>query len=185
LDLIAKNHTLAHILLATLAKAVAEHLKAQIRAGVDVVMIFDTWGGLLGKEQYETFSLNYIQTICAEIKKDHTYTPVILFAKGASQYLDKISAINCDVLSVDEHITLNEVKKCIKDIALQGNMRPDFLLKTPDKIRQEVTRILETFGPGSGHIFNLSHGITPDVPPENVAVLVEAVHELSKCYHQA
>ncbi len=109
---------------------------------------------------------------------------MILFTKGGGRFLEQIAETGCDVLGVDWEVTLKDARARVGHaIALQGNMNPSHLLKTPEEIRQEVGRILNGYGQGSGHIFNLGHGVTPDVPPENVKVLVDAVHELSKTYH--
>jgi uroporphyrinogen decarboxylase len=166
-----------HELLTKLSVAVADYLKAQIAAGVDVVMIFDTWGGMLG-EDYEEFSLRYMRKIVAEL---NAAVPVVLFSKGANQHLELIAKTGCQGISVDWNIDLSEVRRRVgSKVTLQGNMNPSILLESPEKIRAEVQRILQDYGDHPGHIFNLGHGITPDIPPENVAVLVDAVHEFSQ-----
>ena len=183
----AEEPALLHKLLDILAKSVSAHLNAQMKAGADVVMLFDTWGGMLTPEDYESFSLFYIRQIIAQLQ--HNYynnkrTPVILFTKGGRHFLAAMAKSGCEAIGLDWEISLQEARKTVgKEVALQGNMHPACLLNTPDAIRQEVLRILDSFGHGAGHVFNLGHGITPDVPPENVGVLVEAVHELSLPYH--
>ncbi len=184
--LLREDARLLHTLLDRLAQSVAEHLNAQIKAGVHLVMIFDTWGGMLETQQYQEFSLNYVQQIIENlIREQHgRRIPIILFTKNGAQWLEKMAHTGCDVLGVDWQVHLGQARAQLKNkIALQGNMHPELLLKTPDEIYQNVARILAEYGTGSGHIFNLGHGITPDVPPENVTVLVDAVHSLSRQYH--
>ncbi len=171
-----------HALLAILAQSVAEHLNAQIRAGVDVVMIFDTWGGMLNTKEYQDYSLQYIQQIISSLKGEK---PLILFTKNGGEWLEQMVNSGCHVIGVDWQVHMGDARKRVgRKVALQGNMDPAILLQTPDNIQKEVARILSEFGQGSGHIFNLGHGITPDVSPENVLVLVEAVHSLSRQYHE-
>ena len=177
---------LLHQLLDKLAQAVSLHLNAQIKAGVQAVMLFDTWGGLLGTEHYQQFSLHYVKQIIDNLIKEHEglRIPVILFTKNGGQWLELMTRTGCHVIGVDHQISLNHARQCLNGrIALQGNMNPEILLQTPDQIQKEAARILADYGHNSGHIFNLGHGITPDVPPENVATLVEAVHSLSRQYH--
>ncbi len=176
---------LLHKLLDLLAQSVRAHLNAQIEAGVQVVMIFDTWGGMLGTEDYETFSLDYIKQITSGLWRNYNNKkiPVVLFTKNGSRWLEKMAKAGCDMLGVDWEITLHEARKQVGTKALQGNMHPLCLLNSPEAIRHEVEKVLNSYGQGSGHVFNLGHGITPDVPPEHVKVLVDAVHELSKPYH--
>jgi uroporphyrinogen decarboxylase len=178
---------LLHKLLDVLAQSVCEHLNAQIEAGAEAVMLFDTWGGMLDTENYEAFSFAYVQKIFAGLKRNYNKSkiPVILFTKGGNQWLEKMAASGCDMLGLDWEISLQEARTRVgENVALQGNMNPACLLESPDTIRAEVQHVIASFGQGSGHVFNLGHGITPDVPPEHVAVLVDAVHELSKPYHQ-
>jgi uroporphyrinogen decarboxylase len=180
---VIENPLLLHHLLNKLAQAICLHLKAQITAGVQVVMLFDTWGGMLNTPQYQEFSLYYLQQIISELK--NSQVPIILFTKGGGQWLDLIAASGCDVIGIDALTSLAQAKQQVGEkVALQGNMDPAILSHSPDDIRAEVARILQAFGFGSGHIFNLGHGITPDISPENVAVLVEAVHTLSQSYHK-
>lgn len=176
-----------HELLTTLAKSVCVHLNAQIKAGAQAVMIFDTWGGMLDTANYQTFSLQYLQQIITGLIKEHAGTriPVILFTKEGGQWLELMARTGCDALGVDWLTNLTQARQRVgAQVALQGNLDPKILLTTPEKIEQEVARVLAEYGKGSGHIFNLGHGITPDVPPEHVAVLVDAVHNLSRIYHE-
>lgn len=181
-----EDPALLHKLLQLLAEAVSQHLNAQIHAGAQAVMIFDTWGGMLETKDYQDYSLQYCQQIIANLLREHEgkRVPVILFTKGGGKWLDLMALSGCDAVGVDWLVDLNLARgKVGTKVALQGNMNPQYLTTTPDAIRNEVARILASYGHGSGHIFNLGHGITPDVPPENVAVLVDAVHEFSRTYH--
>lgn len=187
LGLMKENPSLLHHLLHVLSVSVRDHLKAQVEAGASAVMLFDTWGGLLSTEDYETFSLAYLSQIVAELKQayPHQKMPIIVFTKGGRRWLTQMASTGCDMLGVDWETSLHEARALVgNQVALQGNMDPAVLLQSPDSIRQEVARILASYGKGSGHVFNLGHGITPEVPPEHVNVLVEAVQELSPMYHQ-
>jgi uroporphyrinogen decarboxylase len=177
---------LLHRLLAILAHAVAAHLNAQRRAGAEALMIFDTWGGLLGSD-YETFSLQYVKQLLAALHhdQDQNKIPVILFTKGGKHFLEAMALSGCDGVGIDWEISLQEARKRVgTQVALQGNMDPACLLQSPETIRETVQQLLASYGSGTGHIFNLGHGITPDVPPEHVKILVDAVHELSVPYHE-
>lgn len=178
--LLYQSPMLLHVLLDKLAEAVILYLNAQIAAGVDVVMIFDTWGGLLTTPQYEIFSLHYMQKILAGLNRhsEGREIPTIIFTKGGGLWLEKMAKIGCDAVSLDWTINLSEAKARIgSEVALQGNLDPAALHATPEGLRKEVHEIIKQYGVGSGHVFNLGHGITPDVAPEQVAVLVDAVHE--------
>jgi uroporphyrinogen decarboxylase len=182
-----ENPALLHQLLNTLALSVGDHLNHQIEAGANAVMLFDTCGGMLSTEDYLEFSLRYLQQIVAMLKRVYQdrKIPVILFTKGGGQWLEAMIKTGCDTIGVDWEISLQEARaKVGNQVSLQGNLRPEVLLSTPDMIQAETKNILSAYGYGSGHIFNLGHGITPDVPPEHVAILVEAVHEFSKAYHE-
>ncbi len=175
-----------HLLLEKLAQAVSLHLSAQIKAGVQAVKVFDTWGGMLDTAAYQEFSLRYLQQIVSYLKTHHPTVPIILFTKGGGKWLDLMAATQCDALGVDWTMSLGDAReKVANKVALQGNMNPEILYQSPEKIRAEVARILQEYGHGSGHIFNLGHGIIKDIQPEHVAVLVDAVHEFSKKYHVA
>jgi uroporphyrinogen decarboxylase len=183
LAMLEQNPQLLHHLLHKLAEAISLYLNAQIAAGAEVVMIFDTWGSLLNTANYQTYSLHYIQHIIAAItaKNAASPVPVILFTKASGQWLELMMQTGCDVISVDWSVNLAEARKRVgNNIALQGNLNPSVLCQSEEMIRAEVARILAEYGPGEGHIFNLGHGITPDVPPEHVAILVDAVHTLSR-----
>lgn len=184
--MLKEDPIILHQLLDLLARSICEHLNAQIVAGAQVIMLFDTWGGLLDK-QYEEFSLFYIKEIINKLLKhyNHSEIPIILFTKGGSEFLEQMANSGCHALGVDWHISMHEARHRVGNkVALQGNLNPTHLLETPASIHKEVERILASFGSGAGHIFNLGHGITPDVPPEHVAILIDAVHELSRPYHE-
>lgn len=169
-----------HELLTKLADSVFVYLRAQIIAGAQAVQIFDTWGGSLSHSAYEEFSLRYMGDIVRKLKSDDECndTPIILFTKNGGQWIKKIAATGCDAAGLDWTTDIGEARKAVDGkIALQGNLDPAVLLSSPSTIRKEVKRILERFGGGYGHVFNLGHGITPDVPVENAAAFVSAVHE--------
>lgn len=175
-------------LLNLLSDAISVHLNEQIKAGADIVMLFDTWGGLLNTNQYALYSLKYLQKIICQLMRTyhHKKIPVILFTKNGNSWLEAMAETTCDVIGLDWQISLTEARERLGDkVCLQGNLNPSSLLKMPDEIRTDVAQILQAYGSGGGHIFNLGHGITPDVPPEHVAALVDAVHELSPIYHNA
>lgn len=181
-----ESPAMLHKLLDILAKSVIAHLNGQIQAGADVVMLFDTWGGMLETEAYQAYSLNYVKQCVAGLRRTYNNKkiPVILFTKGGHRWLEAMQETSCDALGVDWEISLQEARMRTQDqIALQGNLHPGVLLESPEVIRQEVLKVLESFGHGSGHVFNLGHGITPEVPPEHVDVLIHAVHELSQPFH--
>ena len=172
-----------HRLLDIIARSVASYLAAQAAAGAQALMVFDTWGGLLAPAQFQEFSLRYLAQIVAELKADARArdVPVILFSKGSNGHLPGLAATGCNGLGVDWTIDLSSARALVgPHIALQGNLDPAALQASPEAIRREVARVLASHGNGPGHIFNLGHGITPDVKPEHVAALVEAVHELSQ-----
>ena len=176
---------LMHRMLAVLAESVSAYLAAQVRAGAAAVQVFDTWGGALGHAAYREFSLAYMERIVRDLRERHACAaPVILFTKGGGQWLEAIAASGCDAIGVDWTTDLAEARKRTGGrVALQGNMDPALLRATPARIRAEVAAVLDSFGHGSGHVFNLGHGITPDIDPANVQVLVDAVRELSPRYH--
>jgi uroporphyrinogen decarboxylase len=174
---------LMHHLLRTLADAVTVYLKAQIAAGVDAVMIFDTWGGVLTPVLYQQFSLAYMQAIVENLKQDPATqnTPIILFTKNGGQWLEQIAQTGCHAVGLDWTVDLAQAKARIGNkVALQGNLDPCVLYAPPQRIREEVAQVLNAFGNSPGHIFNLGHGIHQGVNPDHVAVLVDTVHELSK-----
>jgi uroporphyrinogen decarboxylase len=178
---------LLHQLLDTIAASVSSYLNAQIAAGAQAVMIFDTWGGVLTPDDYRDFSLQYMQKIVAGLTREAAglQVPVVLFTKGGCQWLEAMADTGADALGLDWSTDLAMARKRVGDrVALQGNLDPAVLYATPEVIRKQVAHVLAQFGAGSGHVFNLGHGITPDVDPENAGALVEAVHELSAQYHQ-
>jgi uroporphyrinogen decarboxylase len=172
----------AHILLDKIADAVAEYLSAKIQAGADAVQIFDTWGGLLSPADFEEFSLGYIEKIISQIKRKDE--PVIVFAKGVHYKLNKLANCGADVIGLDWTMELGKVRSKIGNkVALQGNLDPTILYGDQEKIRNEAVKVLKSFGKNNGHIFNLGHGILPDVKPENAKFLVDVVKEESKKFH--
>lgn len=171
---------LMHQLLQKNADAVYDYLASQIAAGVQAVMIFDTWGGILSPHHYREFSLRYMTEIVQRLNAGNTTTntPIILFSKGVSQ-LELIADSGCTALGLDWMQDLKQARERVGDrVALQGNLDPTTLLAEPEAIYQAVQHTLDQFGNHAGHIFNLGHGITPDVPPEHVQALVEAVHTM-------
>ena len=176
----------AHALMDKLADSVALYLNAQIEAGAQAVMVFDSWGGALTTPHYKEFSLAYMQKIVDQLsrEKDGQKIPVILFTKGGGMWLQDIASTGCDAVGLDWSVDIHLARQQIGDkVALQGNMDPAIMATNPEVIQQEVSRILSDFGHGNGHVFNLGHGITPNITPENVKALVDAVHEISAQYH--
>ena len=178
---------LMHQLLTVLAESVIGYLNAQIAAGAQAVMVFDTWGGSLSPANYREFSLKYMRRIVDGLtrEKDGRQVPVVLFTKGGGQWLEAIAASGCDAIGVDWTTDLFDARARVGDkVALQGNMDPCVLYCEPERIREQVARVLESFGHGEGHVFNLGHGIHPTIPPEHAGAFIDAVHELSKPYHK-
>ncbi len=176
-----------HALLGKLADSVILYLNAQIKAGAQAVMVFDTWGGVLAHEEYKTFSLQYMQKIVEGLIRENEgrKVPVTLFTKGGGLWLEAIADTGCDAVGLDWTVDIREAKKRIgHKVALQGNMDPSVLYAPAARIEQEVKNILAGFGEGSGHVFNLGHGIHQDVPTESPKVFVNAIHEFSKQYHK-
>ncbi|MEJ2214220.1 MAG: uroporphyrinogen decarboxylase [Gammaproteobacteria bacterium] len=177
---------LMHQILSVTADSVTSYLNAQIAAGAQAVMIFDTWGGVLTPRDYQAFSLDYMQKIVNGLTReaDGRKVPIILFTKGGAMWLDKMADTGCDALGVDWTVDLATARNLVNDrVALQGNMDPSILYASPDRIKEEVATILASYGKGPGHVFNLGHGIHPEINPEHPAAMIEAVHELSKPYH--
>ena len=173
-------------LLDIVADTTTEYLNAQVAAGAQALMIFDTWGAALDGDDYRRFSLASMQKIVAGLvrESDGRRVPVILFTKGAGTLLADMVGTGCDALGVDWTTDLATAREYVDDkVALQGNLDPAMLRESPDVIRQGVADVLASYGIGPGHVFNLGHGITPDINPDHVAVLVDAVHELSPAYH--
>ncbi|MBO9664690.1 uroporphyrinogen decarboxylase [Dokdonella sp.] len=168
-----------HRLLDTLAQSVASYLAAQAAAGAQALMVFDTWGGLLAPGAFRDYSLRYLAEIVALLKSNPASrkVPVILFSKGANAHLEALAATGCDALGLDWTIDIAEARARVgARVALQGNLDPAVLAASPEAIRAEARKVVDGFGPHTGHVFNLGHGITPDIDPAHVAVLVDAVH---------
>ena len=168
------------------AAITTDYLNAQIEAGAQAVMVFDTWGAALERDDYRRFSLASMQKIVDGLtrEKDGQTIPVTLFTKGAGEMLADMVGTGCDALGVDWTTDLETARGYVDDkVALQGNLDPATLRESPETIRQGVADTLASYGKGPGHVFNLGHGITPDIDPQNLAVLVDAVHELSPQYH--
>lgn len=181
----ARPDLLHHILDVT-SKTVVQYLNAQIDAGAQAVMIFDSWGGALSHKAYLEFSLPYMQKIVNGLTRENEgrIVPRIVFTKGGALWLEAQSEIGADALGLDWTVDIGQARKRVGDkVALQGNLDPAILLSTPDAIEKEVANILASYGHGSGHVFNLGHGITQWTPPENAAAMIAAVRTHSKQYH--
>jgi uroporphyrinogen decarboxylase len=182
-SLIFNNPKLAHSILDKLADAIAKYLSAKIEAGADAVQIFDTWGGNLSQHDFEEFSLRYIAKIISKTKRSGH--PVIVFAKGVHYNLNKIVDAGADVIGMDWTMNIGKIRNEIGNrVAIQGNMDPTVLYGSEERIREEVIRVLSSYGKGPGHIFNLGHGILPDVKPESAKFFIETVKEESKIFHE-
>jgi uroporphyrinogen decarboxylase len=167
-------------LIAHLAESTADYLIAQAEAGADALMVFDSWGGVLSPALFDRFSLAGMARIVERVREACGDLPVILFAKGCGGALESLADTGCDALGLDWTTRLADARRRVGDrVALQGNLDPAVLVTSPDVVRRETRAVLDDFGPGAGHVFNLGHGITPDVPPEHVEVLVETVREFS------
>lgn len=177
---------LMHHILRTNADAVVTYLNAQIEAGAQAVMLFDSWGGALADGAYQEFSLQYMQSIVSRLQreKNGAAVPCIAFTKGGGLWLDQIAAIGVDAVGLDWTVSLTRARAQVgHQVALQGNLDPVVLFASEAQIRQEVAKVLDAFGApatGHGHVFNLGHGISQFTPPEAVSVLVDAVHTLSR-----
>jgi uroporphyrinogen decarboxylase len=174
---------LLHHILEVNAKAAMDYLNAQIEAGAQAVMIFDTWGGTLAHAEYLEFSLAYIQRIVSGLirERDGMRVPSIVFTKGCGNWLDEISNIGCDAIGLDWSVDIGRARARIGDhVALQGNLDPMVLFGDERAIRGQTRKILSQFGAGNGHVFNLGHGISQFTPPDNVATLVDEVHQCSR-----
>lgn len=177
---------LLHHILQVNCRAATAFLNAQIEAGAQVVMIFDTWGGALGAAEYREFSLSYMQRIVEGLRREHDgeRVPIILFTKGGGGWLEALAGSGCDAVGVDWTVDLAAARERVgRRVALQGNLDPAVLLAGTPAIRAGVAAVLAAYGTGGGHVFNLGHGVTQFTPPESVAALVEAVHEMSPAYH--
>jgi uroporphyrinogen decarboxylase len=181
---------LMHRILAINADSVASYLNAQIEAGAQAVMIFDSWGGVLADGKFQDFSLAYTKRVLAQLKREHdgATIPRIVFTKGGGLWLDDMKDLECEALGLDWTVNLAKARAAVGDTkALQGNIDPNVLFAPPEAIDREVAAVLESFGTphqgagtGPTHIFNLGHGISQYTPPESVKVLVDAVHTHSK-----
>ena len=177
---------LLHRILQINANAVIAYLNAQIESGVQVVMLFDTWGGSLSHDAFHEFSLQYLRGVLESVRRTHDgqTIPRIVFTKGGGPWLDRLAQTGADCLGLDWTVDIGAVRQHIGGkVALQGNLDPGALFGTPEVLRAEVAKVLARFGTGPGHVFNLGHGVSQFTPPENVGVLVDAVHELSPAYH--
>ncbi len=174
---------LAHRLLDVLAQSVGAYLAAQAAAGAQVLMVFDSWGGMLAPDMYREFSLRYLARVTADLAADAGTgsLPVILFSKGANGHLEALADTGCAALGLDWTIDIGAARTRVGErVALQGNIDPSILRADAAVIRREVSAVIDAFGPHPGHVFNLGHGITPDIDPDRVAVLVDAVHEAGR-----
>jgi uroporphyrinogen decarboxylase len=172
-----------HMLLSTLSDTIIDYLNAQIEAGADSVMIFDSWGGLLSQGSFEEFSLYYMDKIINGLNRERNgvVIPVTLFTKGGSMWLEKIANTGCDAVALDWNVELGDAQSRIGNkVALQGNLDPSVLFASPEVIEKEVNKIMSQYKGETGHVFNLGHGITPDVDPDNVKALVDAVHNFDR-----
>ncbi|MEO8297654.1 MAG: uroporphyrinogen decarboxylase [Burkholderiales bacterium] len=179
---------LMHRILAVNADAVAAYLNAQIDAGAQAVMIFDSWGGVLADGAFQTFSLAYTRRVLSQLKREHDGAPVprIVFTKGGGIWLDELAGLETDALGLDWTVNLGGARERVGHrVALQGNLDPNVLFAPAAAIEAEARRVLDSFGPHPGHVFNLGHGISQFTPPEAVAVLIETVHAHSRAMRRA
>ncbi len=177
---------LLHRILEVNAAAVTAYLNAQIDAGAQAVMVFDTWGGVLADAAFDEFSLAYSRRVMQGLKRSNAgrVVPRILFTKGGGPWLERMAGCGADALGVDWQTNLGDARRRVGgQVALQGNMDPMALFGTQESIVREAHRVLDSFGDGPGHVFNLGHGVSQHTPPENVQALVEAVHAHSLGAH--
>jgi len=170
-------------LLSTVSASVASYLNAQIEAGAQALMIFDTWGGVLTPELYRRYSLAFMHSVLDQLKREHDgkKIPVILFSKGANHSLTDIAATGADGIGLDWTINIADASAIVgTDVAVQGNLDPSVLYSSPEVVREQVKKVLDAYPHETGHVFNLGHGIHPGIDPENVKALVDAVHEFSQ-----
>ncbi|MFO1204598.1 MAG: uroporphyrinogen decarboxylase [Burkholderiales bacterium] len=183
--LYARPDLLHHILEVT-AAAVTAYLNAQIEHGAQAVMLFDTWGGMLSHAAFHTFSAPYLRRVVSGLRREHQgmRVPSIVFTKGGGLWLETLAECGADALGLDWTVDIGAARQRVGSrLALQGNLDPAVLLSTPEVVRHEAKQILTGFGSGAGHVFNLGHGVSQFTPPENVAVLVDTVHEASVRFH--
>jgi uroporphyrinogen decarboxylase len=177
---------LLHRILEINTQAVIAYLNAQIEAGAQAVMLFDTWGGMLSHAAYHEFSLAYLRRIIAGLTREREglRVPNIVFTKGGGGWLESIAAIGCDAVGLDWTVDIGAARARVgMRVALQGNLDPAILLSSPQAVQREAAAILASYGKGSGHVFNLGHGISQHTPPENVAALIKTVRTASAAYH--
>jgi uroporphyrinogen decarboxylase len=177
---------LLHRILEVTAASVIAYLNAQIERGAQAVMVFDTWGGVLSHSAFHTFSLPYLKRVVGGLKREHegARVPSIVFTKGGGLWLESLADCGSDALGLDWTIEIGAGRRRVGNrVALQGNLDPAVLLSTPEAVRREAEQVLAAFGSGAGHVFNLGHGVSQFTPPENVATLVDVVHEVSARYH--
>ncbi len=175
-----------HALLDTVAQATIEYLNAQVNAGAQALMLFDTWGGVLEFDQYRDFSLNYMARIVDGLTREAEgrTVPIVLFTKGGGAWLEAMAECGCDALGIDAATNLGDARSRVgQKVALQGNLEPTRLLESPAVIERDVAKILADFGHGNGHVFNLGHGVQPQMDPEHIGVCIDAVHKHSAPYH--
>lgn len=183
-ELVYTDPSLAHTLLDKLAEATALYLNAKIAAGAQALQIFDSWGGILTPDEFREFSLGPIKKVLSRLNRKDV--PVILFCKDCDHSLDEIAGLGPDVIGLDWTTDLGKARNQIGSrVALQGNLDPTVLYAPPDVIRRNVIRILEKFGNGPGHVFNLGHGILPDVPVEHAKAFIQSVQEESPRFHRS
>jgi uroporphyrinogen decarboxylase len=184
--LLYERPELMHHLLHVNARAVTAYLQAQVEAGAQAVMLFDTWGGALSGEAFHEFSLRYLQLVLAGLPREHAgvHIPRVVFTKGGGQWLESLAHIGADGVGLDWTVDIAKARSRVGDrVALQGNLDPAVLFASPEAIRREAGKVLAGYGHGPGHVFNLGHGISQFTPPEHVAALVEAVHAASRQFH--
>ena len=177
---------LLHRILEINTQAVITYLNAQIEAGAQAVMLFDTWGGMLSHAAYQEFSLAYLRRIIAGLTREREglRVPNIVFTKGGGGWLESIAAIGCDAVGLDWTVDIGAARARVgMRVALQGNLDPAILLSSPQVVQREAAAILASYGKGNGHVFNLGHGISQHTPPENVAALIKTVRTASAAYH--
>jgi uroporphyrinogen decarboxylase len=188
--LMFENPKAAHQLLQIVTDSVIDYLRAQVAAGAQSLMVFDTWGGMLSTADYQTFSLAYMQQIVSALKSDLSCatTPVVLFTKGGGPWLELIADTGCDGVGLDWTVDIADAKKRIGHrVVLQGNMDPVVMNTGPSQVAEQANKVLHSYGNHSaadkGHIFNLGHGIQPFAKPENMQTLVETVQQGSAAFH--
>ncbi len=168
-------------LLDILRELVADYLIEQVNHGANALMIFDTWGGILPSDAYQMLNLQDFEYIVQRIKAVHPDIPVVIFGKNNGFYLQELAATGCQGIGIDWTVDIAKANALVGDkVSLQGNLHPEVLKQSPEVIQKEALKILQAYGNGPGHVFNLGHGITPDVPPEAVEVLIETVHQYQK-----